>query len=374
MKRLLIVLGTRPEVIKLAPVVAELKRERAFKVSVCATAQHQRLARQMFKAFRVKPDFDLGLMEKGQTPERLALRVLEALNPLLRRLRPDLLLVQGDTTSAMAAALSGYQHHVPVAHVEAGLRTHDPSDPHPEEKNRVIIDHLSALLFAPTPLAKRNLRRESIPSGRIFVTGNTVVDAFRLSGIRSAAAPENCRVLLTIHRRESFGRPLAGVFSALLRLVKLYPELELIFPVHPNPEVLGPARRRLRHQRIRIIAPLPYREFLRLAAGVRFIMTDSGGLQEEAACLGKPVLVLREKTERPELIASGGGWLTGLDPDEIVSAAARLITDSGLLTRMSRRGNLFGDGRASERIVSAVRHWFGLGRRPVDWKPAAKRV
>lgn len=373
--KVLVVMGTRPEVIKLAPVVSALKKRAGLSALVCATAQHRQLLDQMLSVFGIVPDFDLNLMEKGQSPDRLASRVLAALAPVLARVKPSLVVVQGDTTTALAAALSAYYHRIPVAHVEAGLRSFDENNPYPEEKNRVVIDHLAALHLAPTALAVANLRKEGLSGRGVFLTGNTVVDALHWARARrgvvsgkSILAPGQKQVLVTLHRRESFGAPLEGVFRALKSLVERHEELVLVYPVHPNPEVRLTARRMLRHPRIRLIEPLSYLEFLDLMNASYFLLTDSGGLQEESVCLHKPVLVVRKTTERPEVIAVGAGRLVGLEPRGIVSWCSRLLRDAALHQRMSRSGNPYGDGRAGERSATACAYWLGLCPRPRDWR------
>lgn len=368
-RRVLVVLGTRPEAIKLAPVIQALKSDRAFESKVCATAQHRAILDQMLRVFRIKPDFDLNLMKRHQTPEEVLSRVVSAMRPLLSRQKPDLVVVQGDTTTALGAAISAFYQRIPVAHVEAGLRSYNPKDPFPEELNRVLIDHLSALHFAPTWIAKKNLEREALSGAGTFVTGNTVVDALRSASKAPGAQSKQRIVLVTLHRRESFGAPLRRIFGALLEIAERYADTRLIYPVHPNPEVHELAYRMLQHPRIRLSRPLPYLDFLNLMRSAYFLITDSGGLQEEAISLHKPVLVAREATERPELLRAGGGLLVGHDPRRIIREASRLLLDEKLHARMSRCRNPYGDGRAADRIVAAIRYWFKLGRRPVDWRP-----
>ena len=358
--KILVVMGTRPEVIKLAPVVAALRRRKGLRTLVCATAQHRKLQDQMLSTFRIKPDFDLDLMRKGQSPDDVARRVQASLDPLLARIKPDLVVVQGDTTTAMAAAMCAHKRHIPIAHVEAGLRSHDLENPFPEEGNRILIDHVATLHFPPTRKAKENLAKEGIKGPGVIVTGNTVVDALRWAGekikIRPASAGAR-EVLVTLHRRESFGAPLKGVFQALLTLVRQHEDLVLIYPVHPNPRVHLAARSLLRHPRIHLVKPLPYLEFLRLMKRVHFLITDSGGLQEESVCLHKPVLVARTVTERPEIIAAGSGKLVGLSQKNLIYWATKLLNDKALYRRMSQAQNPYGDGKASERIASAIARW-----------------
>lgn len=372
--KVLVVMGTRPEVVKLSPVIRALRRR--LSVKTVATAQHRRLADQMLEDFRIKPDYDLNLMRPGQNPDDLAGRVLKALPPVFRRERPDLVLVQGDTTTALAAALSAFYHRIPIGHVEAGLRSFDPKNPYPEEKNRVLIDHLSDLLFAPTALALANLKKEGLTGRGVFVTGNTVVDALQwaLKELHLSAKPAAARagdkrlLLVTLHRRESFGAPLRGICKALLALARRHPELEIAYPVHPNPAVRQAAYALLKHPRIRLLEPLSYLDFLKLMRQAHMILTDSGGIQEEAVCLHKPVLVARKVTERPEVIKVGGGVLAGTAPQGLLREASRLLSDKKLHRKMSRCPNPYGDGRAAERIAKAVSYWLGHGRRPADWE------
>lgn len=375
-KKILMVFGTRPEVVKLAPVLMALKRRPSLRVISCTTAQHRSLLDQMLAAFGIRPDHDLDLMEEDQSPDEVLERVLASLRPVLGREKPHLLMVQGDTTTALAAALAGFYHRIPVAHVEAGLRSSDPWNPYPEERNRVLIDHLCEVLLAPTQNAKSNLLREGLPAENIFVTGNTVVDAVQWAMRRPPETqspllrrlPQRHRmILVTLHRRESFGKPLRGIFRALKEIAQRHRDVLLVYPVHPNPQVRVPAHRMLRHPRILLCRPLPYLGFIQLMTRCHFLLTDSGGLQEEAPSLRKPVLVVRRVTERPEVIRAGAGKLVGTHPKVLVREVSRLLRDSRLYTKMSRSPNPFGDGKASERIASAVTHFFGLGPRPKNW-------
>lgn len=368
---ILVVMGTRPEAIKLAPVVAALRRRKGLKTYVCATAQHRELLDQVLTLFALKPDFDLDLMRPGQSPDAVARRVLKTLGPLLERLKPGMVVVQGDTTTAAAAALCAAERGIPVAHVEAGLRSFDLNDPFPEERNRVVIDTIASLLFPPTAAARANLAKEKIHGRQVLVTGNTVVDALQWARRRfgrAAAAPAGAKeVLVTLHRREIHGAPLKRVYTALLALARKHEGLTIVYPVHPNPKVLKAAQRMLRHPRIKLLPPQPYPKFLALLERASFLITDSGGLQEEAVCLHKPVLVVRRNTERPEVITCGAGRLVGLDPKKLTLWAEKLLREPALFRRMSGARNPYGDGRASERIAASVAHWFGLGRAPRNW-------
>ncbi|MDP3542842.1 MAG: UDP-N-acetylglucosamine 2-epimerase (non-hydrolyzing) [Elusimicrobiota bacterium] len=367
--KVLVVMGTRPEAIKLAPVAAALRRRKDLKTLICATAQHRELLDQVLRQFRLRPDFDLDLMRPGQSPEAVAKRVAASLGPLLARQKPDMVVVHGDTITAAAAALCACGRDIPVAHVEAGLRSFDFKDPFPEELNRVFIDALSSLVFPPTPQAKINLTREALGGRMMLMTGNTVVDALLSAEGGQAPKPLNPQeVLVTLHRREIHGKPLIRIYTSLLKLVNRHENLLFVYPVHPNPMVLNTAKRMLQHPRIRLLPPLSYPDFLAHLKRSLFVVTDSGGVQEEAVCLGKPVLVVREKTERPEVLASGAGRLVGLDPARLERWVTRLLTDPALRRKMGRRRGLYGDGRAAERIAAGIAHWFGLGPRPKEWR------
>lgn len=365
---ILVVMGTRPEAIKLAPVVAALRRRKGLRTFVCATAQHRELLDQALALFSLKPDFDLDVMRPGQTPDKVAKRVLAALDPLLARLKPALVIVQGDTTTAAAAALGAFKRAIPVAHVEAGLRSFDLNDPFPEERNRVVIDLLASLLFPPTPAARANLARERLGGRTVIMTGNTIIDALRTFP-RGKVSRGPREVLLTLHRSEIRGAPLRKIYAALLQLVRRHENLCFVYPVHPHPLIRKIAKRMMRHPRIRLLEPQPYPALLALLRRAPFVITDSGGLQEEAVCLGKPVLVVRENTDRPEVLSTGAGRLVGLDPKRLTLWVERLLSSPTLRRRMSRARNPFGDGRAAERVAAGVSYWFGLARRPRDWKP-----
>lgn len=363
--KILVVMGTRPEAIKLAPVVSALRRRKGLKTLVCATGQHRELLDQVLKLFSLKPDFDLDLMRPGQSPNAVAKRVTAALGPLISRLKPNMVVVQGDTTTAAAAALCACKRGIPVAHVEAGLRSFDFSNPYPEELNRVFIDLISSLVFPPTPAARANLVRERQGGRSMITTGNTVVDALHWAQRRIGRAKKSLptgvkEVLVTFHRREILREPLKRIFTALLELVHRHEDLLFVYPVHPNPLISKTAKRMLQHPRIRLLSPQTYPKLLALMERAHFVITDSGGLQEEAVCLGKPILVVREKTERPEVISSGAGRLVGLDSKKLVLWTGRLLKDSALHRRMSRVFNPYGDGHASERVAAGVANWFKL--------------
>ena len=365
--RILVAFGTRPELIKLAPVVFELRRRpRRFETILLSTAQHRGLLDQMFGAFGIRPDIDLDLMTSGQALAALTAKVIAGTTRVLKRFRPGLFLVQGDTTTAMASALAAFYQGIPVAHVEAGLRTNDPAHPFPEEINRRIIGALAGVHFAPTSTAARNLRREGVPADRIFVTGNTVVDALRFMRPRIRRLPlpvplEKGRrlVLVTAHRRENFGVPLENICRALAALAARFENIEIAFPVHPNPRVRAAVRRILSGKpRIHLLDPLPYGPFLRLVEEADLILSDSGGLQEEAPVFGAPLLVLRTVTERPEAVRAGGARVVAPETRAILREASLLLTDEAARRRMARVRSPFGDGRAAKRIVSALASLF----------------
>ena len=357
---ILAVYGTRPEAIKMAPVIEALKRRRdAFSVRVCTTGQHREMLDQVQEIFGLQPDLDLNLMRPDQTLNGLAASALEAVDGVLAAAPPDWLLVQGDTTTAMTAALAAFHRGVRVGHVEAGLRTGDLRRPFPEEANRRVIDLLADALFAPTERSRDALLAEGCDERRVHVVGNTVVDALAALAPSPAAMdpdrPERPEVLITVHRRESFGEPLRGIFTALRRLAESFPEVLWIYPVHRNPNVRGPAYEILGGlPNLHLRDPLDYRELVALLARCRFVLADSGGIQEEAPALGKPVLVLRDTTERPEGVDAGVARLAGTDPERIFAEASRLLTDRAAYLAMARAVNPYGDGRASERIAAVL--------------------
>ena len=370
MIRVLTVFGTRPEAIKLCPLVRELAaRSRQFVSQVCVTAQHRGMLDQALAIFGVRPDYDLDLMQPGQTLAGLTARILSALEPTLAQARPDVVLVQGDTTTTFAAALAAFYQRIPVGHVEAGLRTGDLAQPFPEELNRVLTTRMAALHFAPTARAAENLRAEGVPPAAIHVTGNTGIDAVLQvrraleTGELDAPAwpqldPGKRLILVTSHRRESFGPAFAASMRALARLADR-PDVQIAYPVHRNPNVSGPAREMLgRHPNVFLLEPLSYAPFVDLMRRAAFLITDSGGVQEEAPSLGKPVLVLREKTERPEAVEAGTVKLVGADEAAILREATRLLDDPAERQRMTKVHNPYGDGQASPRIADALAAHF----------------
>jgi len=363
--RALSIFGTRPEAIKLAPVLNRLKQTPAVESIVCITAQHREMLDQVLGLFEIRPDFDLDIMQPAQPLAELSAAVFRGLEPVLAEVAPDWVLVQGDTTTVMCAALLAYYHRVKIGHVEAGLRTGDKFQPFPEEVNRQVLGVVGDLHFAPTDWARDNLLREGIPAERIVVTGNTVIDALhevvarpldRSAGPLAGVDDSQQIILVTAHRRENFGAPLERIFSALRSIAIAYAgKVTLIYPVHLNPKVQEPAHRLLVGvPNIRLIKPVDYLSMVHLMKRAHLILTDSGGIQEEAPALGKPVLVLREKTERPEALQAGTAILVGTDPERIVRETRRLLDDPAAYTAMAKAVNPFGDGHAAERIVAAL--------------------
>jgi UDP-N-acetylglucosamine 2-epimerase (non-hydrolysing) len=371
-KKIMTIFGTRPEAIKLAPVIRELKKyPDRFELVVAVTAQHREMLDQVLRLFQIVPDYDLDIMRPAQTPFAVTARSLTGLEPVLRKERPDLVLVQGDTTTVMAAALAAFYLKIPVGHVEAGLRTYDKFQPFPEEMNRRLVSHIADWHFAPTETARQNLLREGIVDERIFVTGNTVIDAL-LSVVKSDYVfshpvlslinfTAHRLILVTAHRRENWGEPLRNICRAIRQIVHSHPEVVVVFSVHMNPEVQQVARVELAGvERVQLLEPLDYEPFVQLMSKVYLILSDSGGIQEEAPSLGKPVLVLRNVTERPEGVAAGTLRVVGTETASIVAAADDLLTDQAAYARMAGARNPYGDGQASQRIVAAIAKTWGL--------------
>ncbi len=372
-KRILVVLGTRPEAIKLAPVIKALEQNPRFHLQVCSTGQHGEMLRMVLKTFSIVPDFSLDIMTPGQSLFEISTRALGSLETLLSSQSPHWLITQGDTTTAFTAALAAFYLRSPVAHVEAGLRTKDKYNPFPEEMNRRLISHLGDLHFAPTLSARENLLREGIEGKKIHVTGNTVVDALQiiqqkwdegnLDGVRRASSlidsipgfPERKILLVTCHRRESFGRDLENICRAILRISRAHPDVAVAFPVHLNPRVRRPVHQFLGGKKnIFLWDPLPYEDFLYLLRHSELVLTDSGGIQEEAPSFGKPVLVMRQKTERPEGLDEGVARLVGVDPAGIFDAVRKILRSPRRYARMTASRNPYGDGRAARRIVKVL--------------------
>ncbi|MGI6704660.1 MAG: non-hydrolyzing UDP-N-acetylglucosamine 2-epimerase [Clostridia bacterium] len=379
MKRIKVmtVFGTRPEAIKMAPLVKLMKESGYIETTVCVTAQHREMLDQVLELFGIVPDYDLDIMRERQTLTGVTVRALEGLERVLDSVKPDALLVHGDTTTTFAGSLAGFYRHVRVGHVEAGLRTFDRYSPYPEEINRRLAGVLSDMHFAPTAGAKDNLMRENVPEKSIVVTGNTVIDALVQavdSGYRFTQPPlkdmdfsSKRIILLTCHRRENIGGPMEEIFNAVRDITESYKDVEVVYPVHRNPAVLDTARSILEgKERIHLIEPLNYLPFANLMGRCFMVMTDSGGIQEEAPSLGKPVLVLREVTERPEAVQAGTVRLAGVKRANVVKAASELLEDEKLYNDMAHAVNPYGDGRASQRIVDALLYFFGINEKPPE--------
>jgi UDP-N-acetylglucosamine 2-epimerase (non-hydrolysing) len=369
--RVVCVVGTRPEALKLAPLIIRLRRQGSgFDVRIVTTGQHRELLELALADFGIVADRDLAVMRPDQGLAELTARALVAVHEALAHERPDLVVAQGDTTSVLCAALASHYHQIPFAHVEAGLRTHQAYAPFPEEMNRSLVGHLAALQFAPTVQARENLRREGIPDRAILVTGNTVIDALLMTARRNpplpVRPPTDRFLLVTAHRREHFGPPLVEICAGVRTLVDRHDDLSVVFPVHPNPNVGEVVSKELGgHERIALIEPVGYAPFVALMKASFAILTDSGGVQEEAPSLGKPVLILRDATERPEAVAAGCARLVGPHAEKIVSGVEELLANPDAYAAFARAKNPFGDGWASERIAQALGTHFGLD--PVPW-------
>lgn len=364
--KLLCVVGTRPEGVKMAPVIRALKTESWADVRVLATAQHREMLDQVLGLFGIVPDIDLDIMQTGQSLGALTVRLIEALDGVLAVEVPDLVIAQGDTTTVFTVALCCYYRGIPFAHVEAGLRTFDRGSPFPEEMNRFVADYLADLHFSPTQRARENLLKEGIADERIVVTGNTVIDALLDQAAREdidnlPISPDKRLVLVTTHRRENFGAPLEAICDAIVDLGDRHTDVEFLFPVHPNPNVAKVVNAKLAGKhRIVLCNPLDYAQFVTALKRAYLVLTDSGGVQEEAPALGKPVLVLRTETERPEAVEAGVARLVGVARDTIVNEVDNLLNDSLHYAKMSRGGSPYGDGQAASRIVNSLRHFFDV--------------
>lgn len=379
------IFGTRPEAVKMATLVNELKsRPQEFRCVVCVTAQHREMLDQVLQAFDIVPEYDLDIMQTGQTLTQVTTRALGGLENVLAEVKPDLVLAQGDTTTVLAAALAAAYAKIAFGHVEAGLRTENKFDPFPEEINRRVTTQITDLHFAPTTLAKDNLLREGVAENAIYMTGNTVIDALKqVTGKRQPPsstrfedeAPAKTQdsklrtLLVTTHRRENWGEPLEGIALALHDIVEAFPDTKIILPMHRNPIVREPLQRILgAHPRVDLIEPPDYLDFVKLMEASHLILTDSGGVQEEAPALGLPVLVLRRTTERPEGVSAGTAKLIGTERADIVREASRLLSDQAAYNEMSHAANPYGDGQASQRIAQAILHWAGHAARPADFQ------
>ncbi|MBQ3404217.1 MAG: UDP-N-acetylglucosamine 2-epimerase (non-hydrolyzing) [Oscillospiraceae bacterium] len=361
MKKITLIFGTRPEAIKMCPLVSEARSRGDFDVKVCITGQHRQMLDQVLDVFDIRPDHDLSIMQMGQTLFDIQQRVMDGLKELFEKERPDIALVHGDTTTSFAAALTAFYLGIPVGHVEAGLRTYNIRSPFPEEFNRQAVDSISDFLFAPTGVSRDNLLRENKNADRIYVTGNTVIDALKTTVRPDYSHPhldwasDSRLVLLTAHRRENLGEKMRGMFSAIRRVVDENPDIKVIYPVHLNPLVRDSAAQELAGcDRIRLIEPLDVLAFHNFMAASYMVLTDSGGIQEEAPSLGKPVLVLRDTTERPEGVAAGTLKLVGTDPGDIYREFSELLRNQEKYNAMSRAVNPYGDGFASKRIVDIL--------------------
>jgi UDP-N-acetylglucosamine 2-epimerase (non-hydrolysing) len=370
--KVLTVFGTRPEAIKMAPLVHALAQDDAFESRVCVTAQHREMLDQVLRLFEIVPDYDLNIMKPGQGLSEITCRILEGIKGVLEDFKPDVVLVHGDTTTTMATSLAAFYQRIPVGHVEAGLRTGNLYSPWPEEANRKLTGHLAMYHFSPTENSRQNLLRESLRDDHIFVTGNTVIDALLWVRDRIMHNPElrssldqrypfldanKKLILVTGHRRESFGGGFERICSALAEIARQHPDVQVVYPVHLNPNVSEPVNRILKGiDNIILIDPQDYLPFVYLMTRSYLILTDSGGIQEEAPSLGKPVLVMRDTTERPEAVDAGTVQLVGTDVAKIVDAVTRLLTDEGEYHAMSRAHNPYGDGHACQRILEALKN------------------
>ena len=377
-KRIMSVFGTRPEAIKMAPLVKELTAREGLASICCVTAQHREMLDSVLEVFDVKPDWDLDIMTPRQTLSTITSKCLVGMDEAIDALKPDMILVHGDTSTTFAGALSAFYHQVPVGHVEAGLRTYDKYSPYPEEMNRKLVTAIADLYFCPTENNRENLRREGITEN-VFVTGNTVIDALRTTvrenfvfateALNRLPYESKKVVLVTCHRRENYGQPMEDIMSALAHIARTHEDVVLVYPVHLSPVVQECARRHLGDiPNVLLTAPLSADEMHNLMARCYLVLTDSGGLQEEAPALGKPVLVLRRETERPEAVTAGTVKLAGVARDGIVSMARQLITDPAAYAAMAHAVNPYGDGSACRRIADAILWRFGMGARPEDFQ------
>ena len=375
--KVMVVFGTRPEAIKMAPLVLELqKHSDSIETITVVTAQHRQMLDQVLETFSIEPHYDLDIMGQNQSLLDITGKILEKFDPIVKQERPDMILVHGDTTTTFVASLVAFYNQVRIGHVEAGLRTFDKYSPFPEEMNRQMTDNLADLYFAPTSESKENLLKENHPESAIVITGNTAIDALKLTvqsdyyhKVLDQLDPDKKLVLVTMHRRENQGQPMRNVFTALREMVDLHQEIEVVYPVHLSPAVQETANDILAgHDRIHLIEPLDVLDFHNLASRSYFIMTDSGGVQEEAPSLGKPVLVLRDTTERPEGVRAGTLKLVGTDPVRVKEAMTALLTDGALYIQMSQAPNPYGDGRASERIVQSIQQYFGAATSVSEFK------
>ena len=368
--KVMTIFGTRPEAIKMAPLALELGKRPEFEALCCVTAQHREMLDSVLNIFKLKPDYDLNIMQPRQTLSAITSKCLLGVEEVLSEAKPDLVLVHGDTSTTFAGALAAFYTHTAVGHVEAGLRTYDKWSPFPEEMNRKMVGAIADLHFCPTVANQKNLQRENITQG-VFLTGNTVIDALQTTVVKDFTFAEDILnnldyenrkvILVTCHRRENYGQPMTNIMTALRRIADAFPEVELVYPVHLSPVVQEAAHKYLdNHPRIHLIAPLAVDEMHNLMARCHLVMTDSGGLQEEAPALGKPVLVLRKETERPEAVEAGTVKLAGVEEEVIFSMASELLTNPAAYQAMAHAVNPYGDGQACRRIADAIEWHFGL--------------
>lgn len=374
--KVMTIFGTRPEAIKMAPLALELANRPGIEAICCVTAQHREMLDSVLSIFKLRPDYDLNIMEPRQTLSTITSKCLTGMDAVLEEAKPDLVLVHGDTSTTFAGALAAFYHRIPVGHVEAGLRTYDKWSPYPEEMNRKMVGSIADLHFCPTTSNRDNLARENITQG-VFLTGNTVIDALQTTVVKDFSFADKTLnqldyktkkvILVTCHRRENYGQPMTNIMTALRRIADAFPEVELVYPVHLSPVVQEAAHKHLdNHPRIHLIAPLAVDEMHNLMARCHLVMTDSGGLQEEAPALGKPVLVLRRETERPEAVAAGTVRLAGVEEEDIFQLASELLNNPTAYEKMAHAANPYGDGQACRRIVDTIQWHFGQRELPPD--------
>jgi len=379
MKKIMFVFGTRPEAIKMAPLVKAMEKAEDLEPLVVVTAQHREMLDQVLELFDVHPSYDLNLMKPQQTLTDITAGVLRGIERIVIKEKPDIVLVHGDTTTTFAGALASFYQQVPVGHVEAGLRSGNMYSPFPEEANRKLTGAMATVHFAPTPQARANLLHEGVDPSGIYTTGNTVIDALMMTVKPDYVFDEELtrmldvpgrKVLLTTHRRENLGQPMVQIFRAVRQLHERFPDVNFYFPMHKNPRVRALAKEALEElDRVHLFEPLDYAPFANLVSRMDLVLTDSGGLQEEAPALGKPVLVLRDTTERPEAVEAGTVKLVGCDTQLIVDTVSKLFTDAEAYAEMEHAVNPYGDGQACARIISALRYYFGFdAERPADWR------
>ena len=377
----LLIFGTRPEAVKMAPLGLELMKYEEFDVKICVTAQHRSMLDQVLDIFGITPDFDLDIMKTSQTLSYITTSVLEGIDNVLKEHKPDIVLVHGDTTTTFASALAAFYNQIPVGHVEAGLRTGDIYSPFPEEMNRRLASSICSLHFAPTAANRENLLKENI-SKNVFVTGNTVIDAlkttvkseydYKSDELKTIEGFEGHIILLTAHRRENLGEPLQNICSAVKKIALEFPDCKVVYPVHLNPAVQNTARTILGElQNVILCDPLDVDDMHNLMARAYIVLTDSGGLQEEAPALGRPVLVLRNETERPEAVAAGTVRMAGIEEDNIYNLTKELLYNKAAYADMAHAVNPYGDGNACKRIAESLLYYFGSGEKPKDFEPMA---